>query len=453
MKTVFISNVGNRDVYVEGHPNLPKDSRTLGDLILKDWDALKPYVQMPILMKALEGILRQHRDLAEVVLFASDQPEDVQYRSSDTLPFAQVVTRFITEKHPQLRDKVRVITIVDNPASYDTMLGFYANELAAFRDRDRVYLHVSGGTPAMSFMLLWQGVEQLGQAAQPLYVLQEYTTPLHLDIGHKLMARAVVDDLLDNIGVYQYHAALSLVRKNADLLGRELRTDDYNGLVALLEHAAHRTNFRFDKAEGALHILRGNLQQQAIGLIDDMAHRDGAWLLREELFAAEVDYHNGALREMVAHVFSFVEELLYQYAVKLGLGVEADGKIDMDWLESEPDLKHYLVNEKGVRLDRGANTFVLDLMLAYFAKGDADLKAARKRIVKMLESLRPVRNTMTHDHGGVSETAIEQGYGKPVPALLDDTRAMYAAFSGDPLGDNPYDTLNALIASLVEPFA
>jgi hypothetical protein len=455
MSTAFITNVGNRDVYIEEHPNLPTDSRTLGNVILKDWDDLRPHLRLPILIKALDWALHRHDGVLDhIVLFASDQPESSRYHSSDTLPFAQVVERYIREVYgDEIANRVEIVIIDGNPADYDAMMRFYAQSLLALQQYQTVYLQVSGGTPAMSFMLLWQGVEKLREAAQPLYVIQEHKTPLSLNIGQTLLVWALVDDLMDSARLYQYQAASSLLRKNAELLSRQIR--HYKGVVQLAEHAAHRMNFRFDLAEKALMGVDRHLPAEhrtfALSIMDEMSERDGMWLLREEVFAAEIDHSNGALREMIGHVFAFLEELLYQYALKMDAGILPDGKIDMGWLDSEPELKAYLVDEKNVRLDRGANTFVLDLILAFYAKRDPALKQKRKAISKMIEALRPIRNRMTHDHGGVSDADVEKAYGAALSDLLAELRQMYADIAGRELGPNPFDRVNQIIKTLTDP--
>lgn len=452
MSVAFVANVGSRDVHIAEHPNLPKDSRILGERILDNWETFKPDLRLPILVKALDWVLRYHDDITRIVLFATSQPPRSRYHHTDTRPFAEVITRYLREERgTHIADMIEIVTIDGNPADYDAMMHFYADALSDLTDYERVYLQVSGGTPAMSFMLLWQGVETLGQVAQPLYVIQEHKSPLSLNIGHTLIVNALVDDLLDNVRVYQYNAARSLLNKNADLLQRRL--PHYDALYKLVDHAAHRMNFRFDLAEKALmgadRSVHSPHRESLLELMDDITGRNDTWMLREEIYATEIAATNGAYRQVIAHTFAVLEELLYQWALKLGVGVLPNGDWDRDWLASEPALEAYL-NQKNVRLDRGANTHALDLTLAFYAKSDPALKAARKPISHLMNALRGVRNTVTHSHGGVSQADIEQAAGMPLDALLADLRGFYAALTGSPPTGNAYTQINALVKSLVE---
>ncbi|NJO85070.1 MAG: hypothetical protein HC828_21530 [Blastochloris sp.] len=161
MTISFLANVGSRDVIAEGRANLPKDSRTLGEMILADWEQYRSDLRLPILVKALEAVVKKHSKVDHIFLFASDQ-HDKAYRHTDTLPFAQIVKQVLKERYGGwIETATEIVTISDNPSDYDKMLYFYSNSLQRIADQLQgdysIYAAVSGGTPAMSFMLLWQG--------------------------------------------------------------------------------------------------------------------------------------------------------------------------------------------------------------------------------------------------------------------------------------------------------
>ncbi len=450
MGVTFIANVGSRDIRLSGHPNPPKDSRTLGELILANWGEMHQQIALPILGKALEWVLRKHPDIDQIVLFASDQT-DSQYRYTDTLPFAQIIQRYIQATYgDRLAGRVQIIAIRTNPADYDQMMRFYSDALHAFGQQEIVYLEVTGGTPAMSFMLLWQGVETLQERAHPLYVLQERAMPISLNIARSLTVRALTETLAQNVRQHQYQAARDLLHARKPLLRDTVRYFDL--VYALVEHANQRQNFNFDLAATALFDIPPELPPQLSArfhdLADDISRRDVLWLLREEIYGAEIDFMHGAFKDAVANIFAFREGLLRQFAIQQGTHLTDKGrKLDPDWLNTEPDLVAYL-RSKSIDTSRNVTTFVFERILDFRARGDDTVRSLNERIAHF-KDLVDIRNTATHNHGGVSEDMIRNAYGE-VTDVLDDLRGVYAAFTGQPPGPNSYDSINALIADLLE---
>lgn len=449
MGTVFVANVGSRDVQVLGPANLPKDSRTLGEMILNDWDGLRPGLSLPILGKALDWVLKKYPMLEQIVLFASDQANK-QYRHTDTMPFAHVIQRFLAEQYGEWLNRVmRIAPVTENPADYDAMMRFYAGELRRLENSEKVYLEVTGGTPAMSFMLLWQGVEILKDRAQPLYVVQERAMPLSLDIGHRLTTNAVLDEMRRSLSVYQYSAALALLIGREPLLREALPY--YTAVCAVVDYARQRMNFNFEIAASALfgaeRGLPPELGSRILALADEIARRDERWLLHEEIVAAELDFHNGAYKDAVSNVFAFREGLLRQVAIQSGTHLADKGrKLDSSWLAADTALSEYLESKK-IDLTRNVTTFVFERILDYRARQDNDLRDLVDKIA-LLRKLADLRNDSTHMHGGVAEETIADCYPGGSSAVIKDMQALYERFSGQPIPVNPYKVINQLILEL-----
>jgi len=457
MGVSFIANVGSRDVVVEGRLNLPKDSRPLGELILSNWDTYKPHLRLPILVKTLDAVLEKHGRVDHILLYASNQA-DTSYRHTDTEPYARIIKQFLEEKHGDwIKSVLEIVEVNGNPSDYDLMYRFYTEDLQLraeeiFAQDERVYASISGGTPAMSIMLLWQGVQVLGTRLQPLYVLQEKETPVELKIGRDLLVRSLQANLQKVTSIYQYDAALAILKDNAALLAASLRY--YDALCLLIEAANHRVNFNFELAFNALESPvslpkpYSTQWQQALKAIQN---RDDAWLLREEIYGAELDLERGAYKDAVANIFAFREGALRLYAIQKGAQfTDAERKrLDGAWIDSIDGLRDYLV-EKDIDLKRNVTTFVFERVLDYLGKTDASIHQMVKAI-NGFENLAKIRNDATHSHKGVALDDIEKTYSGGIDAIVRDLRAVYAQMIGQPIAENPFKTLlNPLISALIE---
>jgi len=455
MTIAFISNVGSRDVWVDGQTISSKDSRELGESILAEWDVHKPNLRLPILVKALDAILNNDRNISHIILFASDQA-DKNYRRTDTEPFAQIVKRVLIEKYGQwIEPVIKIITTDKNPSDYDLMMNFYEDKLNQLKPEllavSKIYASVTSGTPAMAFMLLWQGVEVLGEHIHPLYVIQEKSLPISLNIGQSLLMKAFIDDLQDSVVVYQYSAAEKLIESQKQFLERA--KINYDALYALVTYALQRFNFNFQRAHGALLGAEKNLDAEKraiiIALADEIDGRNEAWLLREEIYGLKIDFFNGAYKDGVTHIFAFIESFLRGYANSVGVKFTPDMKfLDKVWLAQQTSLTKYL-DGKGVKYEGAINTFALKRILGFMGKTNQSIEDVVK-CVEEFQKLQDIRNAAIHTHGGVALQDVENAYHGGVIGIFQDIWGLYTILFGEISHDNPYDALNTLIMSLIE---
>ncbi|MBP8972436.1 MAG: hypothetical protein KBH93_01060 [Anaerolineae bacterium] len=463
MSVLFIANVGNRDVQVPGGTDLPREARLLGQQLLDEWPAVADSLELPILVKALQWVVKKHgAPVDRVVLVASDQ-QDEKYRPSDTILLAEVIARLLREhdkwNHLAKAEAISIVRAEQSPADYDYMLHVYetlTKEVAAEGTYDQVYLAVSGGTPAMASMLMFQGIRAFGERALPLYVTPHRAMPISLDIGRKLTLDALVEDLERNVKDFQYRAALSLVKARRKLLAQEWKHEKYDALVAVLSYATQRFNFNFEEAEkaifGADRGLPAPFATRIHELADDLQARDEVWLMREEIYGAELDFFLGAYKDALNNVFAFREELLRQLVVRHGAHLIETEKGDMlaeDWLKREPGLEEYL-KSKNIIPKRTATTYVFEHILRFKAETMPDLAEFLDEITE-LKKLADLRNKATHQHAGVSQSTLVDAFGGEISALLQHMWALYNRFTGtDKPAANPYDAINTLILDLIQ---
>ncbi|MFP4324236.1 MAG: hypothetical protein ACLFTK_17405 [Anaerolineales bacterium] len=467
----FIANGGVRDVHVPADERLPKGKRELGQMLLDNWPEWRAQVTFPILGKALDWIVRKEGALDMVVLVASDQ-DDPTFRANDTIHLAELIRQNIIEAHAWASEANIILKRVrGNPSDYDVMLGTYEDiMLGAGEDlpQGRVYLELSGGTPAMVSMLMLKGVERFGERAVPIYVTENRAMPMSLNIGARLTLDATLDDLRRSIDVYQYHAALAVLDSRAELLAEHLPT--YQALHAVVDYARQRRNFNFQAAQATVFGADRGLSPDHATLLrdlgDDIQLCDDVWLLREVLATAEVAFQVGAYADFLGRAFRLSEGIsdyvIDQWAPREMFEIEEstslDGcprvrkmRISRTWLNAHPDVAAHLT-DKGIDLNKGVTRLTLATVADYYAGSDNE----RRRIVKLLNkvaALGDYRNQMPYAHGymGVSLEGLAQQYHTKKPEqIIKELRELYRKAIGEDDAENPYDVINRICYALIE---
>lgn len=486
MTAILIANIGNRDVAVARpapipgavHPAWNKDAsrRGLGQALLENWEACRPHLSLPILGKAVRYAREQSGTLDGVVLVASDQsrsPDVAEaHLQQDTCELAPVVARLLIEGYGLPAGALTTWLVEHSPADYGRMREFFRQRLPLLRAAHpdaTFYLELSGGTPAMTSMLLAAGAEVLGLAARPLYVSEREEQPFPLDLGRRLVADSLAGTIRASLEIDAYHAAARTVQDHAALLRAYLPA---GLLLAVLEYARQRINFNFEPAAAALAgVAAGEWADEVAGLGAALQPDDPAWLLHEIVYNAEVKLRTGAYGDFLTRVFRFDEGALRHAASRLGAKfvdkageADADGEfLDPAWLAAEPEVDAYLHSENAqrdqygrVRTTRLALNWVVGCLAGQHQ--DAEARRLRKRLGQ-IDKLSAVRNKSfaVHTFQGVSRQRIaralfESGAGgtgaemEQVMALLREACALATGRPFDPA--NPYDAIQALCRDL-----
>ncbi len=427
MAAVLLANIGNRDVWVgracpipgEIHPQWNREAsrRALGEALLKDWDACREHLDLPIIGKGVRYIRRREGKVDHVVLISSDQSgrEGVaeKHLAQDTCTLAPVVERLLVERMGLAEDAVIHLT-ADRPADYSAMREFFRRELPLLRERfpdARFYLEVSGGTPAMTSMLLVVGVETFGMDAHPFYVSEHEEEPFLLGIGRQLVAESLLGVVRENVSRYAYLAARQTLEDNRDLLEEFVALEP---LLALLDHAVCRRNFDFAGAYAAVERLEDPAwKERLLAVCADLKEPTREVLLRETVFNARLAYEVGNLWDFVVRVFQFVEGMLRYLALRLGVRFEDEsGEPDEDgerlaggWMEENRALCDALRSE-GVRLET-VNRYVLRRLVGKLGQEQW------KEVLTLLDRLEEVgnlRNRVVHRYHPITLELLRDTY-------------------------------------------
>jgi len=487
MSVWLLANVGNSDLQVDSSclPNPPAGEdprkwwtpRRIGEVVRDDPDRFAGTIKLPLLEPTIKWLF-EHENVTgadlRVVLFASDQPREDTIEPEwlkDTYPIAEALCKIMTGKPFHVPQKQsRIERILGSPADYSNMLSFYTQTLPKVAKwvaaDDRIFLEVSGGTPAMASMLIVMGVEVFGERVRTLYVERGATVPYEVSVARELFARKTRDTLCNQVRLHAYAVAFQTLQDAGPLIDPD---DDHRRLLeAVLNYADRRLSFDFDRARNALQDARqlsvGEAQARIGRWLRELESPDTAAHLSELIHSASIKLSFGDYADFVQRAFRF-QEASFRYMLEQ-IGVEYSDKngkyIKSEWLQSQSDLTKFLENYHNpqtklrdpVKLDRPLNRYSLGAVMDFFVQTRDPWKRWHTSAQQLhrLSAVADLRNKGVSGHGfdGIGQDDLEQAYRQPVGTLLADLRAIYEALFEQPPGPNPYDAINALILELIQ---
>lgn len=501
MTVLFLANVGTRDVQLSDESLLPEELRgkaairLVGKAILEDYRRYAGTLQAPMIAACLRWLLEERQvppTELHVHLFASDQaaPPTTPERQwlQDTLPFAEVIRRFLLDgglvygvesagkRHGRescpLRlagSQVHIHAIKGNPADYAGMLDFFTQKLAHLAERvdpaADIYMEVSGGTPAMTSMLIVAGVEAFGRRVRTLYVEPGARQPYPLDIARRLLARRAREAFCAQVKVYAYAAAAEMLTADQDLLVEDVRRRAV--LSALLEYGRRRLAFDFRRAREALNTACQYADQSVAPCLRhwwrelDPEERDTAALVQELIHSTRILYRLGDYADFTQRLFRFQEAAFRHLAERMGLRYKDgdDKRVDPAWVRSVAGLGDFLDayrTPEGQALrwaDVELNRVNLGAFADFFTRNDPAAIPLRPVVEDLhrLSVVADLRNKGLAGHGfqGIGKEDLDAALGEDADGIFPLLERVYQALFGRPVGDSPYDELNKMVLSLL----
>lgn len=491
MTTLLLANIGNSDLRVDEArlPAPPNQElrrwwtpRRLGEEVMANYQRYADCIELPLLEPTLRWLFNQKGVTVEqlsLYLFASDQPRDYTAEAEwlkDTAPAAEAIKQHLHTHWKLPRKAVFIRRIDGSPADYANALNFYQNVLPDIRDKladasAQVYLEVSGGTPAMTSMLILMGVETfVGQAVTTLYLDRESSIPYEIGVAGVLFARKNRETLLSQIRLYAYAAG----RETVEVTGALLLPDERRrALVAhLLGYADRRLAFDFRRALAELteaYALATGIPQAQIKRWQGELHDpDARALLSELIHSARIKLKLGDYADFSQRLFRFQEAVFRCMAEQMGVRFGKGSQFLSDsWLASQPALVDYVRQYRraatgkplqphespiAVDLQRTLNRYSLGAIVEYYLQA-AQWSAWRDVADQLfrLSSVADLRNRGIAGHGfeGIGREDLETAYGHPAEHILDDLQDIFEAVFADRPGPDPYDTVNTLIKGLL----
>lgn len=478
---MILASIGNRDVLYKGQ--VLESPREDGERLLERYDEVKEDIELPIIEAGLEyvqtlsrrypEVLGRNQDTPTVGLYCTDQ-DNPEYRPSDTVELARLIEKKLPELFPtrsenrglQIRPgkkSILLFPIGENPARYDRMYSFFED---FFAGNQRVqnpegwlcFVLATGGTPAISSMLLLHSIQHFGSNCVQVYVSRGEDRPQSLRVGQQIARAETQRRFNEALGTLQFRAAAAIA---------ESAFDGGGGRTTTCRYAEHRLAFDFRRSreffEKALREAQGwnlskHLEQHA-DVVDrlDLGASDHAaqpLLIAELFYNLEVKYQSGEFVDVLGRTFRLQEALLTwiverNTSIRTGTGKRlAKQKREV---QDTPGLWEFLENYaitgegSGLNLEREINNVALLAVAEYLQSPEAGFSGEEQtrtaRVVEVAKSIDKLRNLRNHTiiaHGfsGVSEDELLDTYGSE--SLIDDLRTGIGTAIGKDLSTNPF---------------
>ena len=311
MKNIFICNIGNRDLFLDGMQIKP--SRLEGKKILDDYDKFEDRLTTPILSPLFEYILRWSKKLEYVTLFVTNQ---LPPNNNDTLYFGKIIKRLFEKK--KNIEEIKLIEISYNPSLYDEMFEFYSKKLNYKVDEwEQVFISPAGGIPACNFALLFNAIKIFQERCEVLYPSEKTQKVIPLHIVTPLLnefRKKVVQTLLEE---YNYSAVSDVLKKN----------NEWKLAYLLSEYARLRLYFDFDSAlrvnEELIKIANAETRKFSEQLREDLdkfVQKDKKALISELFNNARIKAERKEYVDFLGRIFRLQEALL-RYVIELELNI------------------------------------------------------------------------------------------------------------------------------------
>jgi hypothetical protein len=483
MTVYLFANIGNSDLYVprEHLPEPNMQSRGLGEEVKAKFESFRPHIRLPLIKPAITYICQAEkcevRDI-HFYLFTSDQNPALVGEDSwqkDTHPVGEVIQRYLAETANVPKKQTRLIPIKGNPADYVNAFKFHRGKLVRIKaaekmtKQDKVYLEISGGTPAMTAMLIAMGVDVFGTQTTTLYVDRGSEEATPVPIADALLSIKMRDLIREQIRLYAYKAA----RETLSSSGKWVTDSESTRMLlnSLLNYADRRLAFDMDGAREALAATSssGELQAQITFWKREFTSADIAKNIEEVIYSAKIKQDQGEYADFTQRLFRFQEAILQYMAESQGLVYAGDSRkfAKPEWIAEQPDLaaflKEYRRNVRGemtssaqevdVSPNRTLNRFSFGAIVDYFVQTPqwAHWRPAAEGIFR-LSKVADLRNKGLAGHGfeGISEKDIEDAYKAPPAQVVEDMQSIYQqVFNREP-AESPYDILNRYIDQLLK---
>ncbi len=483
MTICVLCNLGLRDVRFDGDPITP--ARVQGKVLVERKDLASAHFSFPILQSSLAYILNRHsHGIDQLIIFATDQPEESEHHKNDTLYFADLVQQHLaTVCNGQVHSMLVKLIQHINPSFYDEALEVFDTLLADVPklDIDACYILLGGGIPACNTALLFHGVRYYGDRLHVIYTpeggsSQEIRASSQVEAGFQEAAAIKHLERLDFANAVPILAKLNIQR----------------GLHHLAEYAAQRFNFDFSSAqttldavrrEGDTEVRRFVERKQTLLILDAQAIEDQQKpltpqqilaLLCELHWNAAITYQHHRYADFLGRVYRFQEAVL-RYLIEMIFKLSTDLKPALrqktltEWesgIKAHVELWETLEQTKveNKPLDwRMINRPTYQAMLSYALKQNRAADGTslmtpgeqkqREAILDRLNKLNRLvelrhRTIIGHDFQGVSAELIAQYFTPsgdeqtPVDRLATILRMLQADIQ-----KSPYDAISSFICN------
>lgn len=453
---LLISNVGNRDVSVEGiDPVKEGGVRTCGERILASFDRYAGSIRLPILDPALDYLAHLRHRPIHVALLTTDQ-RDSDRRGQDTLHSGEIMRRVLAARGI-VAELLPICGV--NPADHDAVADPMREALDRLRAsfdtskhpvKPQIYLNLSPGTPALITNLVLCGMESFEGFDLNTISIDPSGVAKQRRMPERFSRITLVHLVKGFLKSYDFLAAAQTLEE----LGR-------NDLSLAARYAHARLDFNFDTAldfrrkllkridpESAFAKRFENLKPAIGDLAEDAGEGVDTLRLVELYHAACVIFLCRSLTDYLARIRCLLELVIERFCAVRGIVTNVPDKEAhrfMASLDASPVLKKWLegVSINGQRLDLRRPSFpVLKSIVQYFLYFEVKNRPLGQLMEKLIQETTDRNKTViAHGTEGISAERLA------VKDLAPDglPRKVFEGL-GMTLGSSPYDALADMIA-------
>lgn len=432
MKNVLVMNLGSRDLqikednFVKMKELFQNDEEMLSMLIdgstvdrnfkaftkklLDYYPTGMEYVDFPIIKSIIEKVGKelQEEKLQKIILILTDQRDD-KFNKKDTIYLGEIIKKIYSEKDlKRISNDLEIVNfcIKSNPSDYDEVGKFYQAELNKEYNLNKIFLNITGGTPAMSFGLLYNISLNASGKVVPFYNKQNTDIALKLNVSENFKKANDKNQINEFILKNDYMAAKILLEK----YHKKYQVSDkkYETALNMIKAAHARIQFDFENAlvyiENAENYDSGSrdICDDFIYSIKDLRNKENIYLLNELKNNAIYEYENGAYTDFLGRIFRMQENIYELILLKrniLRINENGNLKFNKDELDS--------LGIKARKIDIPYMSEILELILK-IENEEYDLFDYSKRLTK-IKTLRN-ESILAHGYKGVSKEAIDREF-------------------------------------------
>jgi hypothetical protein len=444
MNIIYISNIGTSDLgYRESDTPLFDRRDNIYELSKKIYsECLEKkrniYELKPLLIEdQIKKIFELESDVNKiyVVLFATRQNPP---KENDTIYIAEIIKDLLEGKFKNI--SVDTFLINRNPANYDEMLDSYLYELSKLeielQNIDKIYINITGGTPAMITALLMISIAKWGDKIKVFYKPKNTQDSKLLSIGKRIynIYQRKQFEILKEKKFYNLAA-----EKLKEIEGKE--TCEYHYLMGLY----YLDLFNFEDAENEFNESKKNIEEfpdlsqnikkrlKEIELLKN-GNQKIKRLLKLYLLVENAlsKYEKGEYVDFIGRTFRIYEDLLrfiFEELTEVSTDKKGKGFPEFEnYLNNNKEIIKYLNNE-GWNGDKKPTTWVLNMIIKYFLEKEEYKEKIKKEYgvyigyLNMFEKCRiaELRNKsiIAHGYDGIKKLDISDNLINQLERLKD----------------------------------
>ncbi|KHD34262.1 hypothetical protein NL50_17710 [Clostridium acetobutylicum] len=400
----------------------PNNFRKLTSKLLEYYPKGIECIDFPIIKSIIKKVQMEleNQQLQKIILIVTDQ-NDTKCNKKDTIYLGEIIKKLSIDKklEKELNKSMENVEIVtcctkSNPADYDEMIRFYDEELREEYDSDVIFLNITGGTPAMTFGLLYNTSINASYSVKPFYTKQNTNTSVKLNICETFRKDDDKSRICEFITKNDYMAAKILLEKYSEKY--EVSKKKYQTALNMVKAAHARIQFDFENASKYINKAEDYDSESRfvcdkfIYYIKELQNKKNIYLLNELKNNAIYEYKNGAYTDFLGRIFR-LQEAIYRYILIKENVLEENKKSGKIQRTREEKFRY---NDNKPKIDIKYMSDKLREILAQESKEYELYNYCTK-----MDKLKQIRNNsvLAHGYEGVSKGKIDDEIGDTIQFL------------------------------------